>query len=185
MAPDRPKKSILAIFTTTGWKSGSRGLSGGFSEWSRVSISIFSGRFGIRERWELWLGSSVATPKKPQNAPGKVNSRRDTDPATLPARVRTIFWVNHVHYCCLSPGKSILPGLFLVCISFASLGFSDSPRALPDPQPTRKNRNRDSGPLRNLSRKPPGSRLPPRGRENRQNRFFGAILGQKRSQNGL
>ena len=45
-----PKKSFLAIFTTMGWKSGSRVLLGRFSEWSRVPISIFSGRLGIRER---------------------------------------------------------------------------------------------------------------------------------------
>ena len=50
--------------------------------------------------------------------------------------------------------------------------------ALPDPQPTQKNQNRDSGPVRKLSQKPPEPSLQPRGRENRQNRFLAAIWGQ-------
>ena len=62
---------------------------------------------------------------KPPTVPGEVNSRLDTNPATLPLRVRTIFWLNHVHYCCLSPGISILSEVFLMCIGFAILGSSN------------------------------------------------------------
>ena len=51
--------------------------------------------------------------------------------------------------------------------------------ALPDPQTSRKNRNRDSGPLRKRSRMPPGPRLSPRGRENHQKRFFGGFWAEK------
>ena len=67
LAPNRRQKSILAIFATTGLKTGFGGLSGRFSDWSRISIPIFSGRLWIRERRELWLGSSMTKPINTKN----------------------------------------------------------------------------------------------------------------------
>ena len=46
LAPNRRQKSILATFATTGLKTGFGGLSGRFSDWSRVPISIFFGSVG-------------------------------------------------------------------------------------------------------------------------------------------
>ena len=51
--------------------------------------------------------------------------------------------------------------------------------ALPDPQPTLRNRNRDSGQLRKYCRMLPTPRLSPLGRENSQKWRFGGILGKK------
>ena len=51
--------------------------------------------------------------------------------------------------------------------------------ALPDPQPTLRNRNRDSGQLRKYCRMLPSPRLSPLGRENSQKWRFGGILGKK------
>ena len=55
-------KSFLPIFTTTGWRPGSRVHSGAFSEWSRVPLSIFRGGGRMRERLGLSLGLSAEMP---------------------------------------------------------------------------------------------------------------------------
>ena len=116
---------------------------------------------------------------KPPTVPGEVNSRLDTNPATLPLRVRTIFWLNHVHYCCLSPGISILSEVFLVCIGFAILGSSNcfwrSPRSPTDPKKIKPG-------LRATQKtvpKAPWSLTSTRVRESCQKPFFGWICGQK------
>ena len=68
-----PQKIYFGDFHAPGWKSGFRGLSGRFSEWSRVPISIFSGRLGIRERRRLSLGPRLAKLIHTKNSPGQID----------------------------------------------------------------------------------------------------------------
>ena len=64
-------------------------------------------------------------------------------------------------------------------IGFAMLEPShSSQRSRIHNQPEKKNQNRDSGPVRKPSRKPPELSLQPRGPGSRQNRFLAAIWGQ-------
>ena len=69
--------------------------------------------------------------------------------------------------------------MFLVRISVSALSSSDSSRRSRIPPATRKNRKRDSGPLRKRSPMHPAPRLPPRGLENHQKRFL-RVLGTKK-----
>jgi len=98
----------------------------------------FFGSMGDPGARELWLASSVSPLINAKNVSGKVNSRLDPDSAAHPAHVRTIFWVNHVHYRCLSRGKSILAGVFLMCIGFATLDPIHSSRHFQDPSGPQK-----------------------------------------------
>ena len=115
---------------------------------------------------------------KPPTVPGEVNSRLDTNPATLPLRVRTIFWLNHVHYCCLSPGISILSEVFWCVLAlpfWAPVTASGAPRSPTDPKKSKPG-------LRATQKtvpKAPWSLTSTRGRESCQKPFFGWICGQK------
>ena len=136
-----------------------------FSEWCRVPILVFSGGLGIRERRELWLGSSVTKPIQTKNTPDTMEFQYAC--SSVPAaKMDVVRSDNSSDTCWERSATRISPRIHFSTGTFGfyrlrHAGAQPQLEALPDPPPTRKNQNRDSRPLRKHSQITPGPRLSP------------------------